>query len=66
MLGWRSLNLELLSLDPDKERVLRKERRATDEVENNMAGNPYQPENEQHRVERGSQIGVFGICSHKL
>jgi predicted ribosome quality control (RQC) complex YloA/Tae2 family protein len=51
MLGWRSLNLELLPLDPDIEKVFRKERRATTKMENNMAGNPHQPENEQHRAE---------------
>jgi hypothetical protein len=51
MLGRRSLNSELLPLDPDIERVFRKERRATVEMENNMAGNLHQPENEQHRAE---------------
>jgi hypothetical protein len=28
----------------------RKEQRATAEMENNMAGNPHQPKNEQHRA----------------
>jgi hypothetical protein len=46
ILGWRSLNLELLPLDPDIDRVFRKkrktlvERRTTSEMGDNMAGNP--------------------------
>jgi hypothetical protein len=51
MLGRRSLNLELLLLDPDIERIFLKERRATAEMENNMTGNPHKPENKQHRAE---------------
>jgi hypothetical protein len=51
MLGQRFLNLELLPLDPDIERVYRKEQRATAKMENNMAENPHQPKNEEHRAE---------------
>jgi hypothetical protein len=46
MLGQKSLNLELLPLDPDIDRVFRKKRktpvewRTTSEMEDNMAGNP--------------------------
>jgi len=50
ILGQRSLNLELLPLDPDIDRVFRKkrktpvqakvERRTTSEMGDNMAGNP--------------------------
>jgi len=63
MLCWRSLNLELLPLDPDLEMVFWRKRRApveqrtTSEMGDNMAENPNmnleQPrrENEQPRVE---------------
>jgi hypothetical protein len=46
MLGRRSLNLELLPLDPDLDRVFRKKHRTpvkwrtTSEMGDNMAGNP--------------------------
>jgi predicted ribosome quality control (RQC) complex YloA/Tae2 family protein len=49
MLGRRSLNLELLPLDPNIESVFRKEQRATVKMGDNMAGNPHMPENERQR-----------------
>jgi hypothetical protein len=63
MLGWRALNLELIPLDPDLEKTLRRNWRASferetiemgDNVERNanQFENPKQPrdENEQDRA----------------
>jgi hypothetical protein len=48
MLGQRSLNLELIPLDPKIERTLRRKQRAPVEMGDNIARNPYQLENSGH------------------
>jgi hypothetical protein len=45
MLGWRSLNSELIPLDPELERTLRRKQRALVEIGDNIAKNSYQLEN---------------------
>jgi hypothetical protein len=58
----RSLNLDLISVDPEIERTLR--RRLRNSVE--MGDNMHADENERNRGENVIILGHLGICLHPL
>jgi hypothetical protein len=71
MLGRRSLNLEVLPLDPDLERAFRRKCRAPVERESVEMGdnvNVEQPrrENEHREWKMWIILDHLGICSHPL
>jgi hypothetical protein len=62
MLGRRSLNLDVTSLDPEIERTLRRGLRNSIEMGDNMNGG----ENERHGGEMSITLEYLEICLHLL